>query len=221
MKATRTLLALAVLAFPVLSWAEVDLMGGASFAFADPQGDFDAAAGTGIGLEAFAVIAPKGKPFGLRVDGSYLTYGSESFVTPFPGTGGRVGVEVSTDNWIAHMGAGPEFAVRTGPVRPFVFGTAGFSYFATTSNLSDDFGSYAYTTNYDDWTFRWSVGGGLNIPISKSVALSVGAAWVANDDVTYLVEGDVLDDGNGGIAFNPRHTDANLIQYTIGVSGGF
>src|SRR5512143_129641 len=98
-----------------------DLIGGAAFLVGVPQGDFDRAVDTGYGLQAHALLTPSGKPFGLRMEGSFLIYGSEHFVTPFAGTGGRVGLEVTTDNWIGSFGAGPELAVRSGTVRPYVY----------------------------------------------------------------------------------------------------
>jgi opacity protein-like surface antigen len=188
-----------------------------------PNGDFAEAAGTGFGALGHAFITPEHAPFGLRIDGSVLVYGSESFTVPFSGTGGRVGVDVTTDNWIAHLGAGPQFAVRSGPIRPYVNATLGFSYFATTSDVKgeDAFEPIASSTNYDDWTFRWSIGGGVNVPLGDSVALDLGVAWVSNSRVSYLTEGDVQDDGAGGIEFTPRRSEADLVQYTVGITGGW
>ena len=198
-----------------------DLVGGASFLAGVPQGDFDRAVGTGYGLAAHALLTPAGKPFGLRIEGSFLIYGSETFVVPFAGTGGRVGLEVTTDNWIGSFGVGPELAARSGAIRPYAHALVGLSYLATTSDLRNGTEPFpvASSTNFDDTTFRWSAGGGLNIPVSRSIAIDVGAAWVSNDTVSYLTEGDIRDDGQGGAIFTPRHSRANLVQFSIGVTG--
>jgi opacity protein-like surface antigen len=198
-----------------------DLVGGASFLVGVPQGDFDRAVDTGYGLQAQALLTPSGKPFGLRIEGSFLIYGSEHFIAPFAGTGGRVGLEVTTDNWIGSFGVGPELAVRSGAVRPYVHALVGLSYFATTSDLRNGVEPFpvASSTNFDDTTFRWSAGGGLNIPVSRTIAIEVGAAYVSNDHVSYLTEGDIHDDGHGGAFLTPRHSRANLVQFTIGVTG--
>jgi len=198
-----------------------DLVGGAAFLVGVPQGDFDRAVDTGYGLQAHALLTPSGKPFGLRIEGSFLIYGSETFVAPFAGTGGRVGLEVTTDNWIGSFAVGPELAVRSGAIRPYAHALVGLSYLATTSDLRNGIEPFpvASSTNFDDTTFRWSAGGGLNIPVSRSIAIDIGAAYVSNDHVSYLTEGDIHDDGHGGAVFTPRRSQANLVQFTIGVTG--
>jgi len=209
-----------VLGSPTL--ARADLIGGGAMLVGLPQGDFDRAVGTGWGFEGHGFATAPKAPWGLRFQGSFLIYGSESFVSPYPGTRGRVGVEVTTDNWIASLAAGPQLAVRSGPLRPYVHALAGFSYFATTSRVdSNDVVPFAESTNYDDWTFRWSVGGGVNIPIGGSVALDLGVAYVSNDRVSYLTEGDLVEDAAGSVVFAPRRSEANLVQFTVGVSAGW
>ncbi len=221
MRQIRVALAVLVLAAPTV--AHADLIGGLALLGADAKGDFAQAADNGFGALGHAFFTPDHAPFGVRLEAGVLVYGSESFNVPFSGSGGRVGVEITTDNWIAHLGAGPQFAVRTGPIRPYVNATLGVSYFATTSDVKgeDDFEAFARSTNYDDWTFRWSVGGGVNVPLSGSIALDLGVAWVSNSRVSYLTEGDIVDDGDGGIDFTPRRSEADLVQYTVGISGGW
>lgn len=217
-------MATAVLALALPTFAHADLIGGLSIVGGDAKGDFAKAADTGFGAVGHAFITPEHAPFGVRIEAGVLVYGSESFTVPFSGTGGRVGLEVTTDNWIAHLAAGPQLAVRSGPIRPYVNATLGFSYFATTSDVEGNDDSrppFASTTNYDDWTFRWSVGGGVNVPLGGSIALDLGVAWVQNSRVSYLTEGDIVDDGAGGIDFTPRRSEADLIQYHVGVSGGW
>ena len=215
----RTVLAL-VLGSSTL--ARADLIGGGDMLIGIPQGDFDRAVGTGWGFEGHGFATPPRQPWGLRFQASFLIYGSESFVSPYPGTKGRVGVNVTTDNWIASVAAGPQLAVRSGPLRPYIHALAGVSYFATTSRIdSNDVVLIAESTNYDDWTFRWSVGGGVNIPIGGSVALDLGVAYVSNDRVSYLTEGDLVENGAGGVSFTPKRSEAKLVQFTLGVSAGW
>jgi hypothetical protein len=202
--------------------AETDLAGQASFLVGVPREAFDQVVGTGYGLEGHAFLAAKGRPIGLRLQASFLVYGSETIVVPFPGTGGRVGAEIVTDNWIGSFAAGPELVARHGRIRPYVTTLVGFSYFATTSSFrGDPSPQAAYTTNFDDWTLRWSVAGGLLVPVGSSLAVDVGVGYVWNDSVSYLAEGDIQDDGRGGAVFVPHHGRAELLQFTIGVAGGF
>lgn len=216
------LLAAAALASGTAS-AETDLLLGATFLVGAPSGTFDVVVGTGFGLEGYALVTPPRAPYGLRLEGSFLVYGHERTVLAYPGTGGRVGVDLTTDNWIGSLGLGPQLMAREGPVRPYVRVLAGVSYFATTSELQSGDGIYivARSTNYDDLAFRWSAGGGVNIPVSHSIAIDLGVAWASNGRVSYLTEGDIQDDGHGGAVLNPRHTSASLVQFTFGLSGGW
>jgi opacity protein-like surface antigen len=223
MKRLLGLLLLAGTLAPGTALAETDLIGGATFLTGAPRGAFDGVVGYGYGLEGHALVTPASGPFGLRVQGSFLVYGHERIVVPFSGTRGRVGLDLTTDNWIGSFALGPQLVARSGPVRPYVYGVGGLSYFATTSEVrsEDSILAVARTTNFDDVTFRWSVGGGVNIPVSRTVALDLGVAYVSNDRVSYLAEGDILDDGSGGALFTPRRSEANLVQFTVGFSGGW
>jgi opacity protein-like surface antigen len=208
---------------PVSAFAETDLIGGGAFLVGVPQGDFDKAVGTGYGLEGHAVITPAHRPYGLRVEGSFIIYGSETFTIPFPGTGGRVGLDETTDNWIGSLVLGPQLMARSGPVRPYVHALAGLAYVATTTEIRDenDFSSVASSTNYDDVGFRWSLGAGVAVPLGRSAALDLGAAYVGTESVRYLAEGDIHDDGHGGIQFTPRQSQVSLLQFRIGVTAGW
>lgn len=219
----RVLLAAAALAGAGPAWAETDLMGGGTFLVGAPHGAFDVAAGTGFGLEGYALVTPPRAPYGLRVEGSFLVYGHERTVVPFPGTGGRVGADLVTDNWIGTLSVGPQVMARSGTVRPYVRVLAGLSYFATTSELqsADGFRTLARSTNYDDVAFGWSAGCGINVPVSRSLAIDLGVAYASNGRVSYLTEGDIQDDGHGGAILNPRRSTASLMQFTFGLSGGW
>ena len=75
------------------------------------------------------------------------------------------------------------------------------------------------TTNYDDWTFAWSAGAGLLIPVSRSLAIDVGVQYVGNGTVRYLAEGDLLPSPGGAPpVIVPRQTAANLLTITVGVT---
>jgi len=214
---------LALTLWPASVFAETDLLGGAALLVGSPRGPFDEVVGTGWGLEGHALLTPAGRPFGLRIDGAFLVYGSETITVPFSGTGGRVGLDVTTDNWIGSLSVGPELTARSGPVRPYVHALAGVAYFATTSEVKGRGGAFplARSTNFDDSTFRWSVGGGVNLAVGRRVAVDVGLAWVSNDRVSYLAQGDIQDDGHGGVVVEPRRSRVDLVQLTIGVTGGW
>src|SRR5688572_19070950 len=88
---------------------------------------------------------------GIRGDLSYLNYGNESKRVPLSSTVNRVTVDMRTTNNIMVFSAGPELMVPRGPIRPYVYGFAGFSYFFTESSANGDDewdGSFARSTNF-------------------------------------------------------------------------
>jgi len=201
--------------------------GGALF-IAQPVGEFDDYVGVGFGLGGHLLLRldPAGV-MSLRVDGGFLNYGRESKRVCLSSTVGcRILVDLVTSNDILFGSIGPQLAVPSGPVRPYVNGGIGLSYFATTSSLSgtssanDDF---ARTTNFDDVTLAWSAGGGLYIPLrigSTTLAIDLGARYLLNGEVEYLREGDIEDHPDGSITLHPTRSEANLLVWHIGVSVG-
>ncbi|HYC51319.1 MAG TPA: hypothetical protein VEB19_09455 [Gemmatimonadaceae bacterium] len=163
-------------------------------------------------------------PFlGLRGDFSYLNYGNERQRVPLSSTVNRVFVEMNTSNNIVFVGGGPELAVPQGPVRPYIHGFAGYSYFFTQSSAGDDNGggSFASTTNYDDGGFASGGGAGIRIPLQTrrtSVAIDGGARFTRNGERSYLRTGDIIDQPDGSLTFTPRFTEADYWTYYLGAS---
>lgn len=145
----------------------------------------------------------------LRIDGSYLLYGSENRPLPLAGPGGLLVGTMNTRFYIASLRAGPEF-VGTGRLRPYIFGTAGISYFATETSA----GICCGTTNYHDAVASFAGGAGLRMDLTHSrrrpVSLDLGASWVRNGKVNYLREGDIVSNPDGSFTFNPVRSETNL-----------
>ncbi len=194
---------------------------------ATPVGAFkdyvDLGGGGGAG---FLLYLDEGHNAALRLEGSFVVYGTESFTTPLSTTVQRVNVQVRTTNYIASAGAGPQLMLGSGPVRPYAFGTVGISYFATESSVSgtqfasDDF---AATTNLDDLKFSMRAGGGLMLQLSRGnhpVSLDFSASYQHNGTTEYLTKGDVRDGPGGRPIFSPVVSDTNLMTYRVGLSIG-
>jgi hypothetical protein len=202
--------------------------GGMSFIVALPQGEFGQAisAGYGMNLNGHLNLARQGM-LRLRVDGGFLQYGSEQTERCFSNTVGcRVRLDVVTSNQIAFANAGPEVVLPLGFVRPYFNAGIGFSYFVTGShvegvNSEESIGS---TTNLDDGVLAYTGGGGLLFPIElKSgvpLAIDLSARYHHNGVVSYLREGDIRDNPDGTISFEPRRTEANLVTLQLGVTMG-
>lgn len=166
---------------------------------------------------------PRFEALGFRADLTYLNYGNETKNVPLSSTVNRVRVDMRTSNNIVVVGVGPELMVPRGPVRPYVHGFAGFSYFYTESSADDEEyeGRIASTTNFDDGGFAVGGGGGLKIPLrfrSVDVSVDAGARYTKNGVRNYLIRGDIIDLPDGSLAFTPRVTPANFWQYHLGAS---
>ena len=164
-------------------------------------------------------------PLGVRADLAFLNYGNETQHVPLSPTVNRVMVDMTTSNNIAVFSAGPELQLNRGPIRPYVYGFAGYSYFFTESSVGGDYeGDFASSENFSDGGFATGWGGGVSIPLRirrASVAIDAGARQTINGTRRYLREGDIQDLSDGSLLISPRTSDANFWQLQLGVSFSF
>ena len=163
----------------------------------------------------------------IRADGSFVVYGHESYRTSLSPTVPFVDVDVATTNSIFALGVGPQVYLGSGPLRPYFFGTVGFSYFVTETSVS---GSeydepFASTTNFDDFNLALAAGGGLAVSLREGenpVSLDLAAHYQHNGLTEYLTDGaqNLRALPRGGWRANPVVSDANLLTYRVGVSIG-
>lgn len=202
-----------------------DFFGG-EILVAQPLGEFDDYIDAGIGFGAHYIRAlDRSGALSLRVDGGFLIYGHETKRVPLSPTVPRIRVDVSTSNNIAGLHIGPQLMVPNGTFRPYVNAGAGFSYFFTESSVegTDNVESFANTTNFNDFVWSWTGGGGIYIPLRRGrtpVSLDLGATYVHNGRARYLREGSIIEDGAGNIFFDPIESETNLVIYKLGVSVG-
>jgi hypothetical protein len=154
--------------------------------------------------------------WGLRLDASYLIYGHDTRHIPIDPL---VDLEVRTQNQIASAGVGPQLTFRGGGIRPYLFGTVGFSYFWTRSSIGDAGGR----TNLDDFVFAGSVGGGLLVPVHRGhrpVSIDLSATYQGNGRVKYLRKGSIEEAPDGSLTITPIESGGNLLLLRMGVSVG-
>jgi opacity protein-like surface antigen len=215
---------------PSTATGEPRFQGGLSAIVGQPRGAFRRYVDDGFGVGGHALYRlDRQGAFAVRLDGGYLNYGRETLRIPFgtrPG-GGRVGLDLTTTNDIVWLGLGPQVMAPRGPVRPYVNGTAGISYFATTSSVSgrDDLDAFAHDTNYDDTQFSWGAGAGVLVPVWHNrrslVLMDLGARYHDNGrNVRYLSEGGIRDLPNGDVQLDVIRSRADLITWHLGVSVG-
>lgn len=203
---------------PPTAWLGLDLL------VAQPVGEFADYIGTGGGAGAHILVHTDPKRISaIRFDLGWIQYASErNRYDVYPG----LAVDVNTSYSILYAGVGPQLMVPSGPVRPYVMGAAGLSYFSTRSSIAGQDPYYnedASRTNFDHTTFAWSAGGGLYIPIGRAqrFSIDVSARYHANGESEYLRKGSIQDNPDGSYTITPIHSQANLVTYQAGVAIGF
>lgn len=201
---------------------------GISFAFADPLGELGSFFDQGFGgqFQGGLGMAAEGR-LRLRGDLGFLVYGHEQreFCAPVP-IGCRIGLGLTTDNTILYGGIGPEFVLMTERLEPYVYGTMGFSYFATVSRLHGADGEEDKgfdTTNYSDGVMAWKMGGGVRVRLSDGehpLSMDLGLERHQNGITNFLTKGDIVDHPDGRITLLPNQSEANLMTFRFGFSLG-
>ncbi len=190
---------------------------GGDFAISQPKGEFANNVPTGFGfdLNGMFKIDPKGY-LNLRADFGGVQYGREIQHVNFPNTG-RVFLDLETDNRIGFGSFGTQLQIPDGWFRPYVNAAIAATYFWTESSDTDE--TIASTTNHDDWSSAWIFGGGVMIPFGRSMgALNLGARYHYGGRARYLREGDITDNADGTISFNPRESKTDLVLWQVGVT---
>ena len=198
---------------------------GGDFLVAAPTGQFATYVENGFGVGGhFLWQFDEPGIMALRIDGNLLVYGHERFNVPLSPTTPRIRVDVTTSNSIGSVHIGPQLMVPNGYFRPYLNAGIGFSNFFTYSSVegSRDAEPFASSTNYSDFVWSWTAGGGIYIPVSRGktpVSLDVGVRYHRNGETRYLREGSIIEEGDE-IYFDPIQSQANMLVYQIGLSFG-
>ena len=195
--------------------------------FALPVGEFgdNVDVGGGGGLAGVWLLDADGM-IGLRADATFVLYGYESERRRFSLTVPEVGVDVRTTNYIVTGGVGPQIFLATGPIRPYVFGTVGVSYFATETTVGggDRQEDIASSTNLRDTSLALTGGGGFSIRVSSGVnpvSLDFGASYQYNGETEYLTSGNLEKASRRqGRRFVPILSQTNMAIFRVGVTLG-
>lgn len=241
--ARTTMVALALVTLPATAMAQVFSVGkesdnrgvgprrspvlaGIAFSYGVPQSDFRDNVKQGFGLDGNVHYKlDRQGIFGLGAEMGFLGYGRETKRVPLSSTiGGRITVDVTTSNNIFWLGLGPQITAPSGPIRPYVNGTAGFAVFWTESSVKGRFDDedFAKTTNYDDVTFAWTGGAGLLIPVgtSKQGAIDFGVRYHGNGNTRYLKKGDIIDLPNNNVQLRVNEGETPMLMWRLGVRWG-
>jgi hypothetical protein len=192
--------------------------GGGGLVLGAPRGALGEQADVAGGLAGHLLLSTRSGALGLRLDGSWLLYGSETVRIPVARTAGRLDREVTTENWVAQLGVGPQIVLPLRGARPYVHGFAGLAYLSTESHLRDPSGfASRSSTNYDDTGFACGGGGGVVIPLrDHGLSLDLGVRYVRTSSVRFLAEGDLVPEG-GAVRAAPHRGPANVVEFRLGL----
>ncbi len=185
---------------------------GEAFAYlglADPVGEFQNHVdwGYGAGLGGLLFLGEY-RLWGLRAEATYVVYGRESRSSR--SLGSLISTDVKTTYSISSAGLGPQFCLGSGLIRPYLYGTIGFSVFRTKTEEDGDFlfidiDDDEPTFDTNDFQIAFTGGGGLSVKV-RSIFLDLSVSYQHNGLTKYLAEG----------ADRPIHSQANLIYYRVG-----
>ena len=167
--------------------------------------------GGGIGVAAEFHLDDR-RMWTLRTDFVWLVYGHE----------GRDlrNVRVGTNNAIFALQIGPQFTVPGSRIRPYFFGTGGFSNFKTSSSGGEgeeERGGappLVTETHLSKYTWSGTFGGGVLVRVHQGkspVFIDISTAYLANGRVRYLTKESIQE---------AIKSQANLILLRLGVSVG-
>lgn len=188
-----------------------------------PQGAFAGNVGLGYGVDgAYLFRLDEAGIWSVRLSAGIVSYGSESRRTPLSeSVGGRVLVDVKTNNYFVPMSIGPQLTWPTGSIRPYVNAGVGGQAFFTESRLegSDDVSAFASTTNHSSFAASWGVGGGVYVPIHHgrtNVQLDLGVQYLNGGTTRYLTPGSITDLPGAQIAITPLESATHLMLVRFG-----
>src|SRR5205823_4318978 len=128
-----------------------------------PMGDWGKIAGFGMGVDATDVIHKPEKVLSWRLSTAVLYNFSRTADVPqqnLQSANDKLSLE--TKNWSLLFGIGPEFS-KPGPVSPFIYGTAGFDTYWTSSTLSGTAGGAPHDSEHGDSRLSFAWAGGLGL----------------------------------------------------------
>jgi hypothetical protein len=206
----------------------VTTFAGGALTYADPRGDFAQYVNGAFGvtghllhsLDADGIVA-------IRADVGYLNYGQVTRRQPLGGGAlGLISVDVTTSNNIVFGGLGLQLMAPVGAVRPYVNGSAGFSYFFTTSSVegSSNSAPFAESQNFSDGGFSTVWGGGLYVPLRASgtpIVLDLGVESHKNPDIQYLNKNSIyIKDTATPPVITAIRGPADFLTFRLGVTVG-
>ncbi len=215
-----------------------------------PRGAFDRNTDTGFGFVGSYVYSfGASRTVGLGGTASFLNYGSTQRRAPLSNTIPDITVDVDTNNNMGFVQGLLQIAGPLTTLRPYVQGSGGLVWFATTTSLKDprDGSTVLSDTNQSDVTWVIGAGGGLQLRVWEAKPegglsayglrgtaaearrreptrawIDFGLRYLKGGDVEYLKEGSlVTDEGEFDVDPQLARSEIELLQAQIGVAVTF
>jgi opacity protein-like surface antigen len=171
-------------------------------------------AGFPLGIDATNVIHrnPK-RPWSVRNNLGLMYNFSRTVDVPRSNIGPSDLLQVTTKNTSLQFGVGPEFSKPTGEMRPFVYATAGFDTYWTSSDLSGTVGGLPYSAKHGDSriSFAWSAGAGIRRWLVAGEAVELSAEYRSGSDHRYLEPDQITTSGTTVNAMRDSHSHDQIL----------
>ena len=228
-RSNRIVLALALCLSPLAAHAQSRYTVGLAGAYGQPLDEFADNVKQGFGLDGFGTLGLDSQGiFSLKAEIGYIRYNRKS--EPFLASTGfdYVELESETTSGVLMAGAGPQLAMPSGPLRPYIGGTVGFARFAT--NTSIVLPSYASNTGQketldqqtvsSDFILSLTASGGLRFELpffGRGVLGDLGVRWHRNGEADYVSSEGVSYSGNGEPTIIATRGEADFLVYRLGI----
>ena len=207
-------LGVAFLAAATPASAQVKHLAGGYFLGSWPTGDWGEVAGFGTGLDATDIIhkGPE-KLLSWRVTTSLLYNWSRTQGVPQQNLAPTSKLDLETKNWSLMFGIGPELAKHGASVTPFVYATAGFDTYWTSSTLSGTALGLPYSADHGDSriTFAWASGLGARREITPGHLGEISLEYRAALNHHFVIPDQVTESGGTVVANRDNHTSNQFL----------
>ena len=213
----------AIVAFASPASAQTKQLAGGYLVGSFPMGDWGKVAGFGLGLDGTDIIRMSpSKTFAWRSTLGLLYNFSRTEGVPPANVGANDKLELETKNWSLFFGLGPELAKQSGPVIPFLYGTAGFDTYWTSSTLQGTAGGSAYSAEHGDSriSFAWAAGVGNRRAVSEGAMGEISVEYRSGLDHKYVLPGEVTASG-GAVTADRASRTSDQILVRIGTVLGY
>jgi len=193
-----------------------------------PQGDFrDNLDRTAFGINGSIAGGPQNSPFQFGLELGIMSYGSDRRRENFNPNIPEVQVVVRTDYDILTGHFFGRLERPYGAVRPYADALVGLSYLFTESRITDDDGfgdDIASTTNFDDTTVSYGLGGGLKVMVyqqgSNKYLINLKTRYLFGGEASYLQPGSIQV-VRGDLRFDESTSNTHLLTIHLGMAFKF